>query len=71
MAAISAVSRYIGQFALRSFLHVFCFLCAASRRHYDKMYKISAVAEMSDRGHHRHEPKTGGCARFRGRCDPI
>jgi len=34
----------------------------------DRLYKSSAVAEMSDRGHNRHGPKTGGgcCAPFAG-----
>ena len=27
--------------------------------------KSSAVAEMGDRGHNRHDAKTGGCAPFR------
>ena len=26
----------------------------------------SAIAEVGDRGHNRHGPKTGGCAAFRG-----
>jgi len=36
------------------------------------LYKSSAVAEMGDRGHNRHEPKRGGCcAPFAESWDPV
>jgi len=30
-----------------------------------------ASSSIQPFGHNRHEPKTGGCAPFRGSCDPI
>jgi len=39
---------------------------------YSNNNKSSAVAQMGDRGHNRHRPKTGGCcAPFAGSWDPV